>query len=134
EQARRWPAQARHDRCAAVRPRRGQASTRPDVELCARDEDYPAALFGRGIVRRHDAGAVAALAVLLILRCERSEPRRMQARAPRPRPSRLGAARRAPQREELSQFFTTMRGSLRVKISSACLTMRVTISPAGGMS
>ena len=46
------------DRYAAVRLRRGEARARPDVELCAGDEDHPAALFGRGIVRRHDAGAV----------------------------------------------------------------------------
>jgi len=40
----------------------------------------------------------------VILRCERSEPRRMQAPAPRPRPSRLGAARRAPQGEEFGRL------------------------------
>ena len=36
----------------------------------------------------------------LILRHARSEPRRMKTRTLRPRPSRLGASRRAPQGEE----------------------------------
>src|SRR5581483_8893995 len=40
----------------------------------------------------------------VILRCKRSEPRRMQAPAPRPRPSRLSAARRAPQGEEFGRL------------------------------
>jgi hypothetical protein len=57
----------------------------------------PAGLLRRFAPRNDEAP----LPSHLILRCERSEPRRMQARAPRPRPSRLGAARRAPQDEEV---------------------------------
>ena len=45
------------DRHHPVRLRRGQTGARTDVELCAGDEDHPAALFGRGIVRRHRARA-----------------------------------------------------------------------------
>ena len=52
----------------------------------------------------------------VILRCERSEPRRMQASAPRPRPSRLGAARRAPQGEEFGRLaFSPAPGRYRAR-------------------
>ena len=59
QQESRRPAQARRRRHAAVRLRCGEARARADVELRAGDEDHSAALFGRGIVRRHHAGAAA---------------------------------------------------------------------------
>ena len=50
------PKAGRH-RLRSVRLRRRQAGARTDEQLRVRDEAYSAALFGRGIVRRHDAGA-----------------------------------------------------------------------------
>ena len=55
KQESRRPAEAGRHRHAAVRIRRLQTRARFDVELCAGDENHPAALFGRGIVRRRDA-------------------------------------------------------------------------------
>src|SRR6202161_3408469 len=62
QQESRRPAQARRHRHAAVRLRCSEARTRADVELRAGDEDHSAALFGRGIIRRHHAGAIASSA------------------------------------------------------------------------
>jgi hypothetical protein len=50
---------------------------------------------------------LAATVVILILRCERSEPRRMPASAPRPHPSR--AASRPPQ-DEVQSSLTCLAG------------------------
>ena len=55
EQKSRRSAEARYGRRTAVRLRCREAGAGSDVELRAGDEDHSAPLFGRGIVRRHDA-------------------------------------------------------------------------------